>query len=133
MWPGCAGAAALKLSCRQTDTFCAAPLPHPPCYPSLYAVLMRLLGKSYTLEDAAFYAAGLLAALAAGASPATAGVRAQRAPVCTGGGSSQGHQLVSLLPASAMFSITHSLTCQPACPPAPLLVSPHRPSCLSWR
>ena len=35
---------------------------------------MRLLGKSYTLEDAAFYGAGLLAAMAAGASPATAKV-----------------------------------------------------------
>lgn len=33
---------------------------------------MRLLGKSYTLEDAAFYAAGVLAAWAAGVSPATA-------------------------------------------------------------
>ncbi len=38
------------------------------------AVLMRLLGKSYTLEDAAFYAVGVLAAWAAGISPATAKV-----------------------------------------------------------
>ena len=38
------------------------------------AVLMRLLGKSYTLQDAAFYAAGALAAVAAGASPSTARV-----------------------------------------------------------
>lgn len=37
---------------------------------------MRLLGKSYTLEDAAFYGAGVLAAMAAGVSPATAKVRA---------------------------------------------------------
>jgi hypothetical protein len=47
---------------------------------------MRLLGKSYTLEDAAFYATGLLAALAAGASPATAGVRGRAcAPAYSGG------------------------------------------------
>lgn len=38
------------------------------------SVLMRLLGRSYRLEDAAFYAAGLLAAMAAGTSPATARV-----------------------------------------------------------
>lgn len=35
---------------------------------------MRLLGKSYTLEDAAFYGVGVLAAWAAGISPATAKV-----------------------------------------------------------
>ncbi|KAI7844527.1 hypothetical protein COHA_001885 [Chlorella ohadii] len=39
------------------------------------SVLMRLLGKSYTLEDAAFYAVGVLAAWAAGISPATAKAR----------------------------------------------------------
>eukprot|EP00887_Chlorella_sp_A99_P005575 scaffold1.g5575.t1 len=39
------------------------------------AVLLRLLGKSYSLEDVAFYGAGALAAAAAGASRATAGAR----------------------------------------------------------
>lgn len=39
------------------------------------AVLMRLLGKSYTLDDAVFYGAGMLAAMAVGVSPATAKVR----------------------------------------------------------
>jgi hypothetical protein len=39
------------------------------------AALIKLLGRSYTLEDAAFYAAGGLAALAAGASRATQGAR----------------------------------------------------------
>lgn len=41
---------------------------------------MRLLGKSYTLEDAAFYAVGVLAAWAAGISPATAKVRSSLIP-----------------------------------------------------
>lgn len=39
------------------------------------AALIKLLGRSYTLEDAAFYAVGAVAALAAGASRATQGVR----------------------------------------------------------
>ena len=39
------------------------------------AALIKLLGRSYTLEDAVFYGAGVLAAIAAGASKATAGAR----------------------------------------------------------
>jgi hypothetical protein len=40
---------------------------------------MRLLGKSYSLEDVAFFGAGTLAAMAAGTSPVTARVRARLA------------------------------------------------------
>ncbi|KAH7618238.1 hypothetical protein Ndes2526B_g07161 [Nannochloris sp. 'desiccata'] len=39
------------------------------------AALIKLLGRSYTLEDAVFYGAGVVAAMAAGASKATEGAR----------------------------------------------------------
>lgn len=39
------------------------------------AALIKLLGRAYTLEDALFYGAGVLAAMAAGTSKATAGAR----------------------------------------------------------
>ena len=39
------------------------------------AALIKLLGRSYTLEDAAFYGAGVVAAVAAGASKVTSGAR----------------------------------------------------------
>jgi hypothetical protein len=43
------------------------------------SLLTRLLGRAYGLEDAAFYAAGAVAAWAAGASAATAKARHPRA------------------------------------------------------
>jgi len=39
------------------------------------AALIKMLGRSYTLEDAVFYGAGVVAAMAAGASKATEGAR----------------------------------------------------------
>ncbi|KAI3433451.1 hypothetical protein D9Q98_003264 [Chlorella vulgaris] len=56
------------------------------------SVLMRLLGKSYSLEDVAFLGAGTLAAMAAGTSPVTA--RAKLPLLALVGGSMVGERML---------------------------------------